>query len=83
MTERRFFKRYNKDSQFIIAHNGETFKAKMIDYSLDGIGLATQVKVPIQKGDIVVISCETPQINAASKVAWTYDMDSEKRFGIQ
>jgi hypothetical protein len=83
MTERRLFKRYNKNSQFILAHNGETFKAKMIDYSLDGIGLATKVKVPIQKGDVVVISCETPQFNAAGRVAWTYDMDSEKRYGIQ
>lgn len=83
MTERRLFKRYNKDSQFIVAHNGKTFNAKMIDYSLDGIGLATQIKVPIQKGDVIVISCETPRMNAASKVAWTYDMDSEKRLGIQ
>jgi curved DNA-binding protein CbpA len=83
MTERRLFRRYNRDSKFIFAHNGETFKAKMFDYSLEGIGFSTRLKVPIQKGDIVAISCDNPRFNVAGKVAWTYDMDSEKRIGIQ
>jgi tetratricopeptide (TPR) repeat protein len=83
MKERRSFKRYSKKSSLTLSVNGKSYEAKIIDYSLDGMGLATELNASIQNGDKVIMVSETPRMNATALVVWKYDMDSEKRIGLK
>ncbi|UCF87480.1 MAG: PilZ domain-containing protein [Nitrospiraceae bacterium] len=84
MTEKRNFKRYAKDSDFYLEYHGKPLKAKMIDYSLDGLGLSLKGSPPLKKGENVSVSGKSPQINTSGKVMWIHrKSSSEQKVGIK
>jgi tetratricopeptide (TPR) repeat protein len=83
MTEKRNFKRYTKDSDFYLEYHGKPLKARMIDYSLDGLGLSLKSAPPIKKGETVNVSAKSPQINTSGKVMWIHQSNSEQKVGIK
>jgi curved DNA-binding protein CbpA len=83
MTEKRNFKRYKKDSLLLLDYKGKPLKAKMIDYSLDGVGFAVRSRPPIKRGETINVSSNNPDIKTSGKVMWIHDTQSERRIGIR
>jgi tetratricopeptide (TPR) repeat protein len=83
MTDKRIFKRYTKDSDFHLEYNGKTLKAKMIDYSLDGLGLSLKSGLSLKKGEKVYVSANAPQINTSGEVMWIHQGSSGQKVGIK
>jgi tetratricopeptide (TPR) repeat protein len=66
---RRQFKRYPRHSDIDLKFRGMQFKARMIDYSLSGVG--------------AVVDAADPEIRAAGKVVWSKSRKSWLVIGIE
>ena len=81
-TEKRCFKRYQNFSEFELTINSERFKAKTVDYSLNGIGAIVKDTPHIRKGDIIGITIKHPEIKTFGEVMWAKNDLSGLRIGI-
>jgi tetratricopeptide (TPR) repeat protein len=81
--DERRFKRYRKTREFSIIFKNKVVKAKMLDYSPDGIGVLIEGAAFISKGDIIDLSIQGPEITTGGEVAWSYIDAAGLRMGIK
>jgi curved DNA-binding protein CbpA len=79
----RYFRRYPKQADFLLSCKAGLFKARMVDYSLIGLGITIEdVETPIHKGDGVAVDIDDPDLYGLGKVAWTAKTTSGLRVGV-
>ncbi|MBI5676850.1 MAG: DnaJ domain-containing protein [Nitrospirae bacterium] len=83
MTEYRQFRRYLKESEIHLNFKRRPVKAKMVDYSLSGIGTTFFDEVDIKTGDIIGIELTPLAITTVGKVMWTRRDNSGQRVGLK
>ncbi|GBE06136.1 MAG TPA: DUF4388 domain-containing protein [Nitrospirae bacterium] len=81
--ERRYFERYTKETVFYLKIDNKSFEAKMIDYSLGGIGIIVKGMPRVGKGDVIDIAIKSPDISISGQVAWISSHNSGLRIGIE
>jgi len=83
--DRRYFKRYKINLPICIDHNQMSFEAEIVDYSLEGIGIAVKDISEIKKGDVIRLDTETksPKIQNTGKVMWSVPADHGLRLGLK
>jgi curved DNA-binding protein CbpA len=83
MTDKRRFTRYKKDSGFLLEYKGEIIEAKMIDYSVEGIGLEVECLPRIKKGEKVKLVVKSPEIQTVGEIVWLHEEESRCKVGIR
>jgi tetratricopeptide (TPR) repeat protein len=79
----RYFRRYPKQAQFLLSFKTGVYKAKMVDYSLIGLGIIiNDLEAPVSKGDFISLDIDEPDLYAMGKVAWTAKTAFGLRVGI-
>jgi curved DNA-binding protein CbpA len=79
----RYFRRYPKQAQFLLNFKTGVYKAKMVDYSLIGLGIIlNDIAAPVSKGDPISLDIDDSDLNAMGKVAWTSKTTSGLRVGV-
>jgi len=81
--DKRHFKRYRRQSNLKLNIAGKAFKAKTIDYSLDGIGAVIEDTPLIAKGAIVDLDIKAPYLHTKGKVVWARKSGSGLMVGIK
>lgn len=82
MEEKRHFRRYRKRSEFSLLIKDKPFKAKILDYSLTGIGAMVEDSPPIKEGDVITLNITVPPIRSEGKIVWTKRTKSGLKIGI-
>jgi len=83
LKDKRHFRRYPKDTDITLKFRKKDFKAKMINYSPDGIGGVIENIAPIGKGDVVEIAAEDPAIRTYGELVWSVIERSTLKFGVK
>jgi curved DNA-binding protein CbpA len=83
VTKKRRFRRYRKDSDFILRHKGKSYSAKLVDYSLEGIGLELKEQCDIKKGEVITITGRSPDLKTVSQVVWSNREGSACKIGVR
>ncbi|MEW6715209.1 MAG: DUF4388 domain-containing protein [Nitrospirota bacterium] len=83
MTEYRHFKRYLKETDIHLNFQRKPVKAKLVDYSLSGIGTTFFDEVDIKIGDIIGMQLTPLSITTVGKVMWTKKENSGYRVGLK
>ncbi len=79
----RYYRRYPKQAEFLLSFKAGVFKARMVDYSLIGLGILIEdAEAPIQKGDGVAFDIDDADLYGMGKVAWTAKTAAGLRVGI-
>jgi curved DNA-binding protein CbpA len=79
----RYYRRYPKQAQFLLSFKTGVYKAKMVDYSLIGLGIIiNDLEAPVSKGDLMSLDIDEPDLYARGKVAWSAKTASGIRVGI-
>lgn len=82
--ERRFFKRYSKNTDFVLKLDENNYSCKIIDYSAEGVCLHfNDNNVPIAHGKIIEIKMEDPDIQFMGEAMWTKEADPGIIVGFQ
>jgi len=81
--DKRRFRRYVKTREFPITFRNKVIKAKMLDYSLDGIGVLVEGSTVISKGDTIDMTIHDPKIKTEGEVVWSCIDDSGLRLGVR
>lgn len=81
--EKRSFRRYFKASDFNLKINNKSFKAKITDYSLDGLGAVVEDSPPIKKGDVVDLTINEPEIKIDGEIVWAKRDQWGLRIGVR
>ncbi len=81
--DKRRFRRYRKTGDCPITFRNGTIAAKMLDYSLDGVGVLVEGSALISKGDIINLTLHDSEIAANGEVAWSCINDTGLRLGIR
>ncbi len=81
--DKRHFKRYPKVSDFELRINNNSLKARMLDYSLNGVGAVVKDTLPIRKGDLIDLTVKEPDIKAGGEIVWTNPDKSGLRMGLK
>lgn len=63
--------------------NDKHFKAKMLDYSLSGIGAVVEDTLQLKKGDVVDLIIKDPEITTIGGVIWSRSDQSGFKIGIE
>ena len=82
-SDRRRFKRYPKMADFMLRINGNFFKAKMLDYSLSGVGAFVEGTLFMKKGDLVSLISEESAIGTEGEIVWTDHRKTGIRVGVK
>lgn len=83
MTEYRHFKRYLKETDIHLNFQRRPVKAKLVDYSLSGIGTTFFEEVDIKTGDIIGMQLTPLAITTVGKVMWTKRDITGQRVGLK
>lgn len=83
MPEYRHFKRYLKESEIHLNFRKKPVKARMVDYSLSGIGTTFFDEVDIKAGDIIGMQLTPLAITTVGKVMWTKRDNFGHRAGLK
>lgn len=81
--EKRRFNRYSKTTDFDLKCDGKLFKAKLLDYSLSGVGATVEPSAALKIGDIVDLIITEPDIKTTGGVVWAKGNKSGVRIGIE
>lgn len=81
--ERRRYRRHTKTTDFDLKYGSKQFKAKMLDYSLFGVGAVIEDSAELKKGDIVDLIIREPEIKTAGGVVWSIKDGSGLKIGIE
>lgn len=81
--DKRHFKRYYKVSELGLKKRKGTFKAKMVDYSLDGIGAALESNSNMEKGDVISFTVDDMEIESLGEVVWIKNHEAGTRIGVK
>lgn len=80
---KRYFKRYPTDLEVRIKHHSKTLFARLVDYSLDGIGVIVPDRYFLRDGEIVDVKAERLAITAPGEVMWARQDYSHTRLGLR
>jgi curved DNA-binding protein CbpA len=83
LKDQRLFRRYTRDTDIVLKFRKKYFKAKMNNYSPDGIGAVIENKAPIGKGDVVEIIADDPEIKTFGEVVWSMIERSTLSVGVK
>jgi len=84
MEEKRVFRRYKADLEAKLVLYNEMLPARLVDYSLTGLGMVIPGSRDIHRGDIVGLSIRELSIdNSRGEVIWTGIEDTMKKVGIK
>jgi len=83
LKERRDFKRYQNHSDFNMKFNNKFIKAKMINYSLSGVGVLIRDAVEIRDRNVIDLAVREPEIQTRGEVVWVKSDKSGMRIGIR
>lgn len=83
LKDKRLFRRYLKDTDIDLKFRNRHFRAKIVNYSPDGIGATIENIAPVGKGDIVEITAEDPEIRTYGEIVWSVIDRSTLRFGLK
>ena len=79
----RYYRRYPKQAQFLLSFKTGVYEAKMVDYSLIGLGIIiNDLEAPVSKGDLISLDIDEPDLYARGKVVWTAKTTFGLRVGI-
>jgi tetratricopeptide (TPR) repeat protein len=81
--EKRRFRRYIKNTDIDLKCNSKQLKAKMLDYSLSGIGAVVEDATQLQTGDILDLIVKEPGIKITGGVVWAKSDKSGLKIGIE
>lgn len=81
--EKRRFKRYKDKSSVNLSHSGSSYLAKMIDYSLYGIGALIENRPKISEGSTVKLIIPESELRINGKVVWKKQHTQALRLGIE
>jgi hypothetical protein len=81
--DQRHFRRYLAASDLTLKFKKKYYKAKLINYSPDGIGAVIENMAPVGKGDVVEISVEDPDVRTYGEIVWSLIDKSILRFGAK
>jgi len=78
----RFFRRYPKEAFFAGFLEGRPFHARVIDYSLIGVGILIEDPPVVNPGDTIVLDIEELDLHETGKIAWTEKTRAGLRVGV-
>jgi hypothetical protein len=81
--DKRRFRRYRKTVACPITFRNRVIAAKILDYSLDGVGVLVEGSALISKGDIINLTLHDPEIATDGEVVWSCIDDTGLRLGIR
>ncbi len=83
MEEKRYFKRYPTNSEVTLKHQKKVMPARLIDYSLDGIGVIAHSRSLFHGGEIVDIEVDELALRTIGEVMWVREDRHHTRLGIR
>lgn len=83
LKDQRHFRRCAKDADLSVKLRNKHFKAKLINFSPNGIGAAIESAAPVGKGDSVEITTEDPEVIIYGEIVWSLIDKSVLRFGVR
>ena len=81
--DKRYFRRYHKVAPFILRVHDEYLQAKIVDYSLEGVGVIVEDTHAFTQGERVNLVLAEPDIETEGTVVWTDPAGSGARIGIR
>lgn len=78
----RFFRRYEKEIDFVVHIKEEPFTAKTTDYSLIGLGIVVEGSPPVKVGDVLALHINELNLHQKGRVMWTAESHSALRLGL-
>lgn len=81
--DKRHFRRYYKAAELELRKKEATFKAKTVDYSLDGVGALAEGASKIEKGDVISFACDDLKIKFFGEVVWRRNLEAGTRIGVK
>jgi curved DNA-binding protein CbpA len=74
--EKRIFRRYRREADFLLKIDADRYKCRTIDYSADGICLHFLDRKPsLSEGNVIQIDIEEFEIDFLGEVIWTKPLD--------
>ncbi|MBI5632974.1 MAG: DnaJ domain-containing protein [Nitrospirae bacterium] len=81
--ERRDFRRYSGVSDLDLKFKKRSYKARITDYSFNGIGAIVTEAITLSTGDMVEFSVTESDISANGVIMWLFNDSSGLRIGIR
>ncbi|MBA4371860.1 MAG: hypothetical protein C0402_03250 [Thermodesulfovibrio sp.] len=81
--DKRKFRRYQKTREVPITFRNRVIRARIVDYSLDGVGVLVEGSTVISKGDIVNITMSNPENAVGGEVVWSCIEPAGVRLGVR
>lgn len=81
--DKRKFRRYRKAHEVPITFRNRVITARMLDYSLDGVGVFVEGSAVISKGDIINITLHDSENAINGEVVWSCIEQTGLRLGIR
>jgi tetratricopeptide (TPR) repeat protein len=78
----RFFRRYAGDTDFTVVVKDRPFTAKIIDYSLSGLGILIYGLPPLKPGAMLRLDIDSLRIQQDARVIWIKKKESSVRAGL-
>lgn len=82
LKEKRYFKRYHRETVFKVGIGSKTFNARTFDYSIEGFGAFIEDSPEIKVGDILSLNLTHPNIKTSGKVVWAKKTNGGIQVGI-
>jgi len=83
MEEKRLFRRYSANLEANIIVYNEMLPARLVDYSLTGLGIVVSGGREFQKGEVVGLRVKGLSIDTSGEVVWTRAEDAVRRVGLR
>jgi curved DNA-binding protein CbpA len=81
--DKRRFRRYKRGSNFELSVGGSSFKAEIVDYSADGLGVLVDDSPSIAEGMIIALNIAEPHVHTNGTIVWLRRTKSGTRAGIK
>ncbi len=80
--DRRRFRRYRAGGNFTLHIGGRSYRAKVLDYSLEGLGMQVQDTPPLQNGHTLEVNLQSPPLRRQGRVMWFARQGDATRVGL-
>ncbi|MGC2063060.1 MAG: DUF4388 domain-containing protein [Thermodesulfovibrionales bacterium] len=81
--DKRKFRRYQKTGEVPITFRNRVIRARMLDYSLDGVGVFIEGSAVISKGDVINITMHNTENAVGGEVVWSCIEGTGIRLGVR
>jgi curved DNA-binding protein CbpA len=83
LKDNRHFRRYQQNSDIIVESRKNSYKGRLINYSLEGMATAVSGGLVLEKGDVIGITSSEPDIRTVGEVRWSAERDRALLIGIR